>query len=117
MQRDYRLYLKDILESIGKIEKYIGAKGFAEFCDDDLLVDGVARNLEVIGEAAKNVPPDIRDKYKDIEWKKVGGFRDILAHAYFGVDLEIVWDIVKNKLPALKKDIRLVLKDDKRSGE
>jgi uncharacterized protein with HEPN domain len=82
-----------------------------------LLVDGITRNLEVIGEAAKNVPPDIRNKYKDIEWKKVSGFRDVLAHAYFGVDLEIVWDIVKNKLPALKKDIRLVLKDDKRSGE
>ena len=76
-----------------------------------MLVDAVVRNLEIIGEAAKNIPQEIRDKHPGIEWKKVCAFRDVLAHSYFGIDMEIVWDILRNKIPALKKEILSMLNE------
>ena len=108
--RDYKLYLDDILEATKRIEKY--TKGFTleKLKKDNLTIDGVVRNLEIIGEAVKNIPADIKDKYPDIEWKKIAGLRDILAHEYFGIDLEILWDIIENKLPDLKKEIFCLLK-------
>ena len=78
-----------------------------------MIVDATVRNLEVIGEAAKNVPPGIRQKFPNIEWKKISGLRDILIHKYFGVDVEIVWDIIKHKLPELKTTLRRGLKSFK----
>ena len=66
-------------------------------------------NLEIIGEAVKRLPGNLRNKYPDIEWKKIAGLRDILIHAYFGIDVEIVWDIVQNKLPEFKEQINLIL--------
>ena len=110
MPRDYLHYIQDMLAAIGKIEKYVNDSDFETFCADEQLIDAVIRNLEIIGEAAKNVPSEIREKYPDVEWKKVSGFRDVLAHSYFGVDLEIVWDIVKNKLPALAESLSVILK-------
>ena len=68
-----------------------------------MIQDGVFRNLEVIGEAVKNLPDDIKKDYPEVEWRKIAGLRDILIHAYFGVDLEVIWDIVKNKVPELKE--------------
>ena len=67
------------------------------------------RNLEIIGEAVKQLPADIKRKYHKIEWKKIAGLRDILIHAYFGVDIEILWDIIKTKLPELKKETHNIL--------
>ncbi|HEC86588.1 MAG TPA: DUF86 domain-containing protein, partial [Thermoplasmatales archaeon] len=67
------------------------------------IQDGVIRNLEIIGEAVKNLPDDIKKDYPEVEWRKIAGLRDILIHAYFGVDLEVIWDIVKNKVPELKR--------------
>jgi uncharacterized protein with HEPN domain len=69
------------------------------------------RNLEIIGEAVKNIPKPIKEKYSEMEWRKIAGFRDILAHEYFGAELEIVWDVIKNKLPAFREKIRRILKD------
>jgi len=108
--RDYKLYLEDILQAIEKIEKYTKGLTGEEIKKQDLVVDGVVRNLEIVGEAVKNIPADIKDKCADVEWKKIAGLRDILAHAYFGVDSEILWDIVKNKLPDLKVKISRLLK-------
>lgn len=108
--RDYKLYLDDIIEAIKRIEKYTKDLAVEKFKKDDLIIDGVVRNLEIIGEAVKNIPANVKDKYSEIEWKKIAGLRDILAHEYFGVDLEILWDIVENKLPALKKEIFRLLK-------
>ncbi len=67
------------------------------------------RNLEIIGEAVKNLPDDIKKDYPEVEWRKIAGLRDILIHAYFGVDLEVIWDIVKNKVPELKEMVRKIL--------
>lgn len=108
--RDYKLYLDDILLAIKKIEKYTKGLSLKGLKKDDLVVDGVVRNLEIIGEAVKNVPLHIKDKHPDVEWKKISGLRDILAHEYFGIDLEILWDIIENKLPSFKKEISRLLK-------
>lgn len=108
--RNYKLYLDDILQAIKKIEKYTKGLTSRKLKGKDLIVDGVVRNLEIIGEAAKNIPPQIRQRYPDIEWKKIAGLRDILAHEYFGVDLDVIWDIIKNKLPDLKMRISRLLK-------
>ena len=109
MPREYKAYLKDILEAVYKIERYTENIGFEEFVSNELVQDGVVRNLEIIGEAAKNIPEDIKREYPDVEWRKIAGLRDILIHAYFGIDVEIVWDIVKNKVPKLKEKIEEIL--------
>jgi len=108
--RSYKLYLKDILVAIKKINKYTASLTFERLKRDELLIDAIVRNLEIIGEASKNIPKGIREKHPDIEWKKVCGLRDILVHEYFGIDVQILWDIIKNKLPDLKKKITRVLK-------
>jgi uncharacterized protein with HEPN domain len=109
--RDHKLYLDDIVEAIEKIEKYTSKVTFRGLQSNSLVVDGVVRNLEIIGEAVKRLPLHIKGKYPDIEWKKIAGLRDVLAHEYFGIDLEVVWDIVSNKLPVLKKQMAKILKD------
>jgi len=108
--RDYGLYLDDILKAIRKIEKYTKDITFVQLKKNDLVIDGVTRNLEIIGEAVKNIPATIKKDFPDVEWKKIAGFRDILAHEYFGIDIEVLWDIIKNKLPELKKKISLIVK-------
>jgi len=108
--RDYKLYLDDILQAIKKIEKYTEGLTSEKLKEENLIIDGVVRNLEVIGEAAKKIPQDVKREHSDIEWKKMAGLRDILAHEYFGIDLEILWDIIKNKLPQLKTKVTHLLK-------
>lgn len=108
--RDYRLYLEDIQISVQKIEKFMKGVTLQKFPKDALVMDAVIRNLEVIGEASKNIPDRIKKKYPDIEWEKITALRNILAHEYFGVDHEILWNIVSTKLPGLKKAINAALK-------
>jgi uncharacterized protein with HEPN domain len=110
-KRDVRLLLYDILECIEKIEKYTKDMNFEDFVKNDLVADAVIRNLEIIGEAVKNIPEDIRSKYPDIPWKKIVGFRNIVIHGYFGVDLNIVWTVVRKHLKELKPKIESILKE------
>jgi len=105
MPREYKAYLKDILEAIRKIEKYTENISMEDFAKDELIQDGVVRNLEIIGEAVKNIPEDIKNRKSQVAWKKIAGLRDILIHGYFGIDVDIVWDVVKNKIPELKQKI------------
>lgn len=99
---DVRLFLQDILECIEKIERYTKDMSFDEFSKNDLVVDAVIRNLEVIGEAVKNIPEDIRLKHPEIPWREIVGFRNIVIHHYFGVDLNIVWTVI-NKIEKILK--------------
>jgi uncharacterized protein with HEPN domain len=109
MPRDYFVFFEDILEATHKIRKYTDGMSFQQFCEDEMRIDAVLRNLEVIGEAAGNVSTEIRNTYPQIEWKKIVGLRNILIHEYFGVDLEIVWDIIENNLEKLKFEVEKTL--------
>lgn len=111
MQRESKLYLDDILESVEKIEGYTRDMSFEEFKKTPIVVDAVIRNLEIIGEAVKRLPFDVKRKHSEVEWKKIAGVRDILIHEYFGINLMIVWDIVTNKVPELKMSIKQLLAD------
>ena len=84
----------------------------ATFLADEKTYDAVLRNLEIIGEAAKHLPDEIRAKTPEIDWRKVAGFRDIVAHAYFGIDNRILWDIIENKIPELLRAIQKVPPSD-----
>ena len=112
MSRDYRLYLDDILKSIEKIIIYTGShKSAQQLQDDPVTFEAVAFNLEIIGEAAKNIPELIRNKYPEIEWKSISGMRDKIIHHYHGINSDIIWDVVKNKLPNLATHIAKILSE------
>lgn len=110
MKRDVKVFLSDVLESIEKIEEYMKDITKEDFFKKTQLQDAVMRRLEIIGEATKNIPMSFRKKYTDIPWKKIAGLRDVLIHAYFGVKLERVWNVVKKDLPDLEKQIEKILK-------
>lgn len=114
MSKDCKVYLDDIIESIKNIEDYSkNLSSLNELKKDKLRKDAIIRNLEIIGEAVKNLSLEIREKYPDVEWKKIAGFRDILIHEYSGISLEIVWDVIRNKLPKLKSAVKIILKEYK----
>jgi len=110
--RDPYLYVEDILKSIEKIKRYTAGMSFGDFIRDEKTIDAVLRNLEIIGEAAKNAPEEIRQKYSQIPWKEIAGMRDRLIHAYFGVDLEIVWQTIVSDLPKLEFELIKIIKKE-----
>jgi len=110
MRRNFKVYFEDVLKAILNVEEYVGNLGFEEFRENKLVRDAVIRNLEVIGEAVKNIPKEIKKEHSEIEWREIAGLRDILIHRYFEVNTRILWDIVKNKLPDLKKKVSKILK-------
>jgi uncharacterized protein with HEPN domain len=111
MPKDYKVYIDDIFESIGKISLYIKGMSFEDFCSDPRTIDAVNRNLGVIGEAANRIPEYIKHNYSGIEWSRIIGLRNILNHDYSNVDLEIIWDIIHNKLFMLEIQVKKILKD------
>ena len=109
MPRDYKVYLEDILEAIRRIREYTAGTSRAALERDTRTTDAVLRNLEIVGEAVKGLPASLREAESGVEWRKIAGLRDVLAHAYFDVDLDIVWDVLESKLPALEIEVRRIL--------
>ncbi len=112
MSRDEIMYLQDIAESCEKILRFSQGLNQSGLIQDEKTYDAIVRNLEIIGEAAKHISKDIRRELPDIEWRKAAGLRDMLAHAYFGIDNDILWDVVRNKVPQLSKATRAFLDKD-----
>lgn len=108
------LFVEDVLQAVDKIESYTKGLSFESFEGDDLVVDAVIRNLEVIGEAARHLPEKLRREHPDIPWKRMIGLRNIMIHAYFGVDRSIVWKIVTENLPEAKGALESLLSELKR---
>lgn len=115
MKRTYKLYLNDILEAIERIENYLKGLTFEEFSKNKLVIDAVVRNFEIIGEATKHIPEDVKKEHGQIQWRKMAGMRDKLAHEYFGVNIEILWKTAKNRLPTLEPLIGELLKNPEES--
>lgn len=97
------------MESLEKIERYTAGLTFERFAQDDRTVDAVVRNLEVIGEAARQIPSEVRERYPEVPWRRVIGLRNVVVHEYFAVDVEIVWTVVRQSLPELKEALRRMM--------
>ena len=116
-QREYILYLEDMLTSMQRIDEYLRGLDFKMFKMSYLIVDAVIRNFEIIGEASKKIPPDIQEKYKEIPWRKMYGLRNLIAHEYFGIDYEMIWEIARNNLPQNRNDLhRIIIWEKEQAG-
>ena len=111
MKKNIHIFLDHILESMKLIKEYIKGKNKTDFLKSRELQDSVIRRIEIIGEAIKNIPNKFKDNYKQIPWREITGMRDILIHQYFGVDLNLTWQVVDKDLPKLKKQILEIKKD------
>lgn len=111
-KRPIGLLLDDICLAIDRIEQYIENLSFDAFSKDQKSVDAVVRNLEIIGEAANRLPDEFKEKYSEIEWYKVVGLRHRIVHEYFGIDLEIIWQILHKDLPELKQKIVEIMEEE-----
>jgi uncharacterized protein with HEPN domain len=113
----YIYLFEDILDAIAKIESYISGVSYNELCQRPMTIDAVIRNFEVIGEAANKIPANIRNKYPHVEWRQTIGFRNVLIHNYFEIDVESVWETIKKNLPVLKRHIESAYEEEKKSEE
>ncbi|MCK6557653.1 DUF86 domain-containing protein [candidate division KSB1 bacterium] len=109
--RDYTLYLKDILAAIESIEGFIAGMDLDSFQTDDKTTSAVMRKLEIMGEAVKQIPDEIRQTYPQIPWREMAGTRDKLIHFYFGVDYHLVWRAITERLPQVKQEIQRALQN------
>jgi uncharacterized protein with HEPN domain len=105
MKRDIGLFIEDIINSVKNIEEFSKNLNKERFFKDNLRQSAIIRQLEIIGEAVKNIPNSFRETYPKIAWKDIAGFRDVLSHAYFGVNLDRVWKIIETDLPNLKEEM------------
>jgi uncharacterized protein with HEPN domain len=99
------IFIEHILENIEDIEKFADSVAKEDFLENKEKQNAIIRSLEIIGEAVKNMPQKLKTRYKEVPWKEIAGTRDKITHHYFGVDLELIWKIVKENLPSLKKQM------------
>ena len=102
-------YLRHIMDEIEYLIDRSANLSKEDFLDDETLKRAFVRSIEIIGEAVKKIPPDFKQKYPHIEWRPMAGMRDKLIHDYFGIDYEIVWDVVTNNIPTLRLKIKEIL--------
>ncbi len=114
MKKDPLIFINHILECIERIESFIENKSEEDFKESELIQSAVVRQLEIIGEATKNLSENFKNKYKFIPWMDIADTRNKLIHHYFGIDLEVVWGIIINELPELKEQIQEVLKKEQK---
>jgi uncharacterized protein with HEPN domain len=112
VSRDYRLYLDDILESSPRILEYSEHLHFKDFVGNKMAYDAILRNLEIIGEAAKNVPSPVRERYPKVEWRRIAGLRDVMAHTYYALDDETLWNIVQAQIPELREQVNEIIENE-----
>jgi uncharacterized protein with HEPN domain len=110
MKKDPQIFLRHILDSIEAIEAYTQDLSKEEFIDSQEKQDSIIRRIEIIGEAVRNLDENFRQEYPEVVWRKIVGMRDKLIHEYFGVDLDLIWEVVKRYLPDLKEQIKGILK-------
>ncbi len=104
--RPVNLLLNDICEAIERIARYTAGMSFGSFKEDEKTVDAVVRNMEIIGEAAHRLPDEFQEAHSDIEWHKIVGLRNRIVHEYFGIDIDIIWEILRRDLPSLLSNLQ-----------
>ena len=109
-------FLHHILDECVYLKDYYKEISFSVFCNDKTLTNAVCRSLEIIGEATKNIHPDIKAKYPLVDWKRMAGIRDIIIHDYFGLDYEVIWDTIKTDIPDLKQWIEIIIEAEKKES-
>ena len=112
MPRRHLSFLEDMRVAAQRVRRYTKDSTFESYEQNQEKIDATLHNLEIIGEAAKNIPEDVRASYPNIPWRNMARFRDVLAHHYFGIDLETVWDIIENELPALLSELDTAIKNE-----
>ena len=111
MYKDYKIYLADILEAVNNIRDYTNGLTFRDFASDRKTIDAVNRNFGIIGEAANRIPYEVKNKYPNIKWHRIIALRNIIIHDYTSIDLEIIWDIIKNRLSLFEKQIEEIYQE------
>ena len=116
MSRDLLLFLRDVETACRKIARYTEGRDRDEVFADEMRFDALLHNLHVIGEAVKKLPEDFRDRHADLPWREIAGMRDVVAHAYFALDLDILWDAVQNDVPTLLLRVQQMIREEESAG-
>jgi len=110
-KRDPFILLDDMVTALSRIERYRGDMTREQFLSDEKTVDAIVRNIEVIGEASRQLPPEFTESHESVPWHQMAGMRNRIVHDYFGIDVEIIWQVVIESLPALKQQITEIVKN------